>query len=159
VAAGVDPIDVNGTLLQRANLKSGDVLRIGSVDITFLGGDDAGGARAPGEASTFDLKPVTSELPSFLEEPDDDEDLEDEVESAEEEVARTAPKRQPVSKSPRPTPKSSDRSSSKREGGDWMSGLAEESRVDLPAQGGVLKSAAEAPAVDQDEFDAEEEEL
>src|SRR5438067_1141401 len=35
VAAGIDGIDLNGTIVQRAVLKQGDVLRFGTVDVRF----------------------------------------------------------------------------------------------------------------------------
>jgi pSer/pThr/pTyr-binding forkhead associated (FHA) protein len=35
VAAGVDGLDLNGAVVQRATLKPGDVLRFGSVDIRY----------------------------------------------------------------------------------------------------------------------------
>jgi hypothetical protein len=44
VAAGVDGLDVNGSVVQRAVLKSGDTLRFGSVDVRFT---DDGSSPAP----------------------------------------------------------------------------------------------------------------
>ncbi len=38
VAAGTSPFDLNGTSVQRATLKSGDMLRFGTVDVRFHGG-------------------------------------------------------------------------------------------------------------------------
>lgn len=63
VSAGVDGIDVNGSLVQRAMLSAGDVLRFGSVDITFQGeGTPVGdGTASEGEVG---LKPITDEVPA-----------------------------------------------------------------------------------------------
>ena len=38
VAAGTSPFELNGTPVQRSNLKSGDTLRFGTVDVKFHGG-------------------------------------------------------------------------------------------------------------------------
>src|SRR5688500_5942456 len=71
VAAGVEPIDVNGNLVQRSQLKSGDVLRIGTVDMKFRGdGESATAADIPA-SDNYGLKPVSEDLPSFLSEEDD----------------------------------------------------------------------------------------
>ncbi|MEX0585571.1 MAG: hypothetical protein WD176_02935, partial [Pirellulales bacterium] len=153
VAAGIDPIDVNGTPLKRANLKSGDVLRIGSIDITFLGDDDgeAGLASTAAGSSTFGLKPLTGELPPFLEESDIDEDMEVEEEQPERRPAR--PEKKSVSSARKGGGPRSSKAVTAGAGGDWMSGLAAESRVDLPAQGQSLSSVAAAPAADEEDFD------
>jgi FHA domain len=63
VSAGVDGIDINGSLVQRAMLTAGDILRFGSVDVTFQGeGAPAEGAAAPD--SEVGLKPITDEVPA-----------------------------------------------------------------------------------------------
>ena len=64
VAAGVEGIDVNGSLVQRAMLSSGNVLRFGSVDLTFQSGDaEPGQAAAAGDEDEVGLKPLTDEIP------------------------------------------------------------------------------------------------
>lgn len=60
VAAGVNGLDVNGSLVQRAILSPDDVLRFGSVDVTFRSADGDSG----GEASDVTLKPLTDEVPA-----------------------------------------------------------------------------------------------
>ena len=65
VAAGGDGVDVNGTLVQKVQLSSGDVLRVGDSDITFKDGDLARQAEESDDdlnASTFGLKPLTGEI-------------------------------------------------------------------------------------------------
>lgn len=151
VAAGVDPLDVNGSQVQRANLKSGDVLRIGSVDITFAAGDEDAGAPAEGDGSAFGLKPITSELPSYLEKED---------EEVEEEFEQPPPKRE----SSRPAAKtgSADRKASRKKppasdrGDDWMSGLAAESQAEMPAHSESVSSAVQSPAESDEEFKDED---
>ncbi|MEZ6145967.1 MAG: FHA domain-containing protein [Planctomycetaceae bacterium] len=39
VSAAIDGVDVNGTLVQKSVLTSGDVMRIGDANITFVDGD------------------------------------------------------------------------------------------------------------------------
>ncbi|MBL8848870.1 MAG: PQQ-binding-like beta-propeller repeat protein [Planctomycetaceae bacterium] len=152
VAAGVEPIDVNGNLQQRAVLKSGDVVRIGSVDITFAGegAERGGGAAAPADESTFGLKPVTGDLPSFLSEPDDDPVIP---------PKRTASK--PRAAEPPATPKKAAKPAPARNDDDWMkgmSGLAAESQPELPAHRPRSQpAAASAAEPDVDELDELEE--
>jgi len=59
VAAGMQGIDVNGTIVQRAMLKPGDMLRFGTVDIRF---DDEAVAPSPSAAAPA----VLDELPPLL---------------------------------------------------------------------------------------------
>ena len=64
VAAGVEGVDVNGNLVQKAMLQPGDVMRIGDADVKYL---DVGDSSAPdengsGEIGTFGLKPLSSEM-------------------------------------------------------------------------------------------------
>lgn len=174
VAAGVEPIDVNGNLVQKAALGSGDVLRIGSLDITFKTGDEAEESAAPAEG--FGLRPLTDELPTFLTE---------KAETASKPAAKPA---EPIApKKPAAAPK---KSSSKKaapapaavpakaqsrdpmddvladddvledveevdddtvasSGGDWLSGLAAESRVDAPDRRGRPAPKA-APASEEE---------
>ena len=57
VAAGTAPIDLNGTPVQRAVLKTGDTLRFGTVDVRFHGGltvDDP-------PADAIGIKPTSEE--------------------------------------------------------------------------------------------------
>lgn len=57
VAAGTAPIDLNGTPVQRAVLKTGDTLRFGTVDVRFHGGltvDDP-------PAESIGIKPTSEE--------------------------------------------------------------------------------------------------
>ncbi len=67
VAAGTEPIEVNGNLVQRSTLKAGDTLRFGSVDIRFRDGkDDGKDALAPEENDKeLGLKPLSEEVPSI----------------------------------------------------------------------------------------------
>lgn len=60
VAAGMQGIDVNGTVVQRALLKPGDVLRFGTVDVTFEDGSEGAAPKAPkGAAASPDfLEPL-----------------------------------------------------------------------------------------------------
>ncbi|MBX3443606.1 MAG: PQQ-binding-like beta-propeller repeat protein [Planctomyces sp.] len=64
VAAGVDGLEVNGAIVQRATLKPGDVLRFGTVDVRFR--DDEAAAKAPRESegglSEISLKPLSEEV-------------------------------------------------------------------------------------------------
>ena len=58
VAAGTAPIDLNGTPVQRAVLKSGDTLRFGTVDVRFHGGltvEDS-------PAESIGIKPTSEEV-------------------------------------------------------------------------------------------------
>ncbi len=59
VAAGVEGLDINGTVVQRAVLKSGDVLRFGAVDIRF----DDPDAPAGTATATPREKPAAKEPP------------------------------------------------------------------------------------------------
>lgn len=153
VAAGVDPIDVNGAQVQRANLKDGDVLRIGSVDITFLGGGNGDAAAAAGTSSPG-LKPITSELPSYLDESGDEP--EEEFESSEPDPEPVRSKTQKKSSSRGPAGKKSSKSASGG-GDDWMEGLAAESQVDLPAHTEAPPSESEMDFGDQADEDDEDE--
>lgn len=57
VAAGVEPLDHNGTQVRRATLKAGDVLRFGAVDVKYREGEgEAEPAEEPGEL--LGLKPI-----------------------------------------------------------------------------------------------------
>ena len=76
-AAGADGIDVNGTLVRHWLLSVGDIIRIGSCDITFrddngskqTGKEDKAATTDQADAkSTVTLKPVTEdEIPAFKE--------------------------------------------------------------------------------------------
>ncbi|HUG91733.1 MAG TPA: PQQ-binding-like beta-propeller repeat protein [Planctomycetaceae bacterium] len=63
VAANLDGVDVNGTLVRRAELKAGDVLRVGTVDFTIR--DDGGGSAPAGtqrpDSAIIALKPATDD--------------------------------------------------------------------------------------------------
>ncbi len=155
VAAGVAPLDVNGNLVQRAILKSGDVLRIGSVDITFRSGDEAGAAGA-GKAGEVALKPVTGELPTFLTEPEPARSKSKPADKPREKGREPSREKAPVvaaksarSPSPRPTDETIEEAylddvlsdeeeleevESAAGDGDWMTALAAESRVDVPTR-------------------------
>lgn len=65
VAAGVEPLDVNGTAVQRAVLAAGDILRFGSIDIRYRDSEDDGADRGAVEDSEggLGLKPLSEELP------------------------------------------------------------------------------------------------
>ncbi len=71
VSAGVDGVDVNGTLMQKSPLVSGDVMRIGGANVTFLDGD-AADARpdrpvkvdAANDLGGIGLVPLTGEFPA-----------------------------------------------------------------------------------------------
>ncbi len=76
VSAGLDGVDVNGTLVQKAGLTSGDVMRIGDANITFVDGEPiesevADQSSDDQSASTFGLRPLTDEFSAPLP-PDDD---------------------------------------------------------------------------------------
>lgn len=149
VAAGVEPIDVNGTLLQRSELKPGDVVRIGSVDITFQGIE----AGSPAGAGTFDLKPLTDELPPFLAEP---------PEVIEPPQKRPA-SRGPTAKAPadRPATVKAVAKAPPRDD-DWMkslSGLAAESQAEMPAHRQKSRPSAAAVADPEaaDDFEVDDE--
>lgn len=60
VAAGIDGFDVNGTVVQRAMLKSGDMLRFGSVDIRFTDDGIAADAAVPQKRSDAKETPAPS---------------------------------------------------------------------------------------------------
>lgn len=169
VAAGVEPIDVNGNLVQRALLKSGDVVRIGTVDISFQDGNSASspGAAKPEadesqEKNDFGLKPITGELPSFLDEPD--ETVSDD--------ARKKPPAAPKSKSPPPEEPDDvdegdlldDEPDEETDNADWLDddeddsggglsgldALAAESRVDTPSRREMPdREGGRAPADDE----------
>jgi TolA-binding protein/outer membrane protein assembly factor BamB len=71
VSVGVEGLQVNGNIVQRAILKPGDVLRFGTVDLRFRESDDDGygeevatAAKAgSGESSgSIDLKPLSDEI-------------------------------------------------------------------------------------------------
>ena len=151
VAAGVEPIDVNGNLVQKATLASGDVLRIGSIDMTFKTGDEPDDA-APAEG--FGLRPLTDELPTFL-----TEKAEQPAPKPPKAAAPVVPKKG-AAKKPAPAPAAApapvraqakdvmddiladdeetfdDVDEADEEasgGGDWLAGLAAESRVEASA--------------------------
>ncbi|MCA9074788.1 MAG: PQQ-binding-like beta-propeller repeat protein [Planctomycetaceae bacterium] len=67
IAAGIDGVDINGTLVQKAVLEPGDVLRIGEANITLVS-EDAGTTKAPQQddagPGTFGLRPLTAEFDS-----------------------------------------------------------------------------------------------
>jgi outer membrane protein assembly factor BamB/TolA-binding protein len=70
VAAGSDGVDINGTLVQKALLSPGDVMRVGEADITYK--DENGEAssaaskskkkQADDGLSAFSLKPLSGEM-------------------------------------------------------------------------------------------------
>lgn len=74
VAAGIEGIEINGTLVQRAVLKPGDVLRFGSVDLKFFEGEAEGAelplvaALASPDSGSLVLKPLSDEvdIPDWL---------------------------------------------------------------------------------------------
>lgn len=159
VAAGVDPIDVNGNLVRRASLSSGDVLRVGTVDLTFKTGDEP-----PAELPTgpVGLKPLTDELPTFFSEPP-------QVKTPPAVKPKPAAAPSPPKKSARPAPVKSepaarideiladdDETSSGESGAggdDWsknLAALAAESRVEeKTARGGSRKGDRAAEPVDE----------
>ena len=160
VAAGVEPIDVNGNLVQRATLKSGDIMRIGSVDISFHDEDPAASSEdqqpAVEEKDDFGLKPITGELPSYLDEP-------------EETISADAPQKAAVASESKAddeieeadlvedTPQASDwLDDDDDESGDALGGgldaLAAESRVDTPSRRDLPEQEA-APEPTYDETD------
>lgn len=65
VAAALDGVEVNGTLVQKVALEPGDVLRIGDANLIFVS-DEASKAPSPlgsdAGSSTFGLKPLTAEF-------------------------------------------------------------------------------------------------
>lgn len=64
VAAGAEPIEVNGTAMQRSPLKAGDVIRLGSVDIRYRDSENDGAdAKGAAHAGPLGLKPLTDEVP------------------------------------------------------------------------------------------------
>ena len=66
VAAGIDPIEVNNTPMQRAELKPGDVLRFGTVDVRFRESEADGTQQsAPEESAELGLKPISEEIEIF----------------------------------------------------------------------------------------------
>ncbi|MFO1095746.1 MAG: PQQ-binding-like beta-propeller repeat protein [Planctomycetaceae bacterium] len=158
VAAGVELIDVNA-LLKRSALKSGDVLRIGSIDISRsrrtarkepLNRPDA-------SKSSFDLKPLTDELPPFLQEQAAEKEK---GKHSSKEAARSTPAKPPAAERPIAAKKKAKEAAAPSDQ-DWMkslSGLAEESRTDLPAQRGKLKEAVADAPVDEDDEEVEEDE-
>lgn len=159
VAAGVAPIDVNGNLVQKAKLSSGDVLRIGSLDIAFKTGEEPEDQTEP--ADGFGLRPLTDELPSFLSEKPDKP-----APPPPKAVAPITPKKG-AAKKPAPAPVSAKTKDPMDEvladddevlddveeaeaedsggsgGGDWLAGLAAESRVDAPQRRGKPDRAAD----------------
>lgn len=54
VSAAMDGVEVNGKLVQHANLNDRDVIRVGSVDLVFLGNSEA-------EVEDGELKPLSAE--------------------------------------------------------------------------------------------------
>lgn len=166
VAAGVEPIDVNGVMLQRSSLKSGDVLRIGSVDISFHSESSEAGQRAPSapDAGGLGLKPITSELPPFLEQHSDEPEP---VEAPRRSARPAAPARSPAERATPAKPRSKGTPPHKGDQ-DWvqsLSGLAAESRPDLPARHSSSHAAAPPPKhaappprpVDDEEFEEDDE--
>ena len=65
VAAGMQGIDVNGSIVQRAMLKPGDVLRFGTVDMTFEEGTEPAAPKPsrPAAATPDFLEPLEPEPP------------------------------------------------------------------------------------------------
>ncbi len=90
VAAGVDGIEINGNLVQRAVLKQGDILRFGSVDLRFVESDEAdvgkaqAGATAGLDSGAIALKPLTEDI-----------DVPDWLRGESEQKARPSPKPEP----------------------------------------------------------------
>ncbi len=138
VAAGTEPLDINGNLVQRALLTAGDVLRIGSVDITLV--DEAGESLV--DHGDVGLKPTSDELKSAL------ADSKKKPESIKPPAKKAAPKPPPA---PALEPEPEDAAAEILDGelfddddideiddvddvadGDWLEGLAEESRVATP---------------------------
>ncbi|MDB4731346.1 PQQ-binding-like beta-propeller repeat protein [bacterium] len=66
VAAGTEPISVNGNLVKNATLKAGDVLRFGTVDVRYResADDGFGGAVEQNDGNELGLKPLTGEFES-----------------------------------------------------------------------------------------------
>ncbi|WP_417848729.1 PQQ-binding-like beta-propeller repeat protein [Thalassoglobus sp.] len=65
VAAGTEPIEVNGNLVQRAVLKAGDTLRFGSVDIRYRDSKEDGHTAVEDEhQAERGLKPLSEEIPA-----------------------------------------------------------------------------------------------
>lgn len=64
VAAGTEPIEVNGNLVQRAVLKAGDTLRFGSVDVRFRDSQSDGQDAVIAEENNRELglKPLSEEI-------------------------------------------------------------------------------------------------
>jgi len=68
IAAGIEGIEVNGSVVQKAVLKPGDVLRFGSVDLKFIESDTERAelplvaALASPDSGTMSLKPLSDEL-------------------------------------------------------------------------------------------------
>ncbi|MFQ5731458.1 MAG: PQQ-binding-like beta-propeller repeat protein [Planctomycetaceae bacterium] len=93
VAAGNDGVEVNGTLVQRAMLAADDVIRVGTVDITFLSEDSELAAAVAGAAvseivESSGSRPVVKPLPDELfaetnDLPPDEDDLSGDVVEAE----------------------------------------------------------------------------
>jgi len=156
VAAGVEPLDVNGSQVQRSKLKSGDVLRIGSVDITFE--DSDGGAGHAAQSSSPGFKPITEELPPFLSEDNEDDDRPAKKSaSAKRPPARPAAKAPPERPpAPKPAAKASRPAPAPAKDADWMSGLAAESQAEMPVYRGKPQSAVKEQPDPDEEEDAEE---
>jgi outer membrane protein assembly factor BamB len=141
VAAGIEGLDVNGSFVQRALLKPGDVLRFGSVDIRFKTEDAAAAPATTGDPGTFGLKPLSEELPlpSFL-----DDARTERVPPPRKAATPVAPSSAAAVKPPRdrePEPEPLDdvlddreEQEATRPGDDGFSALAAESRVDVPAR-------------------------
>ncbi|MCA9079807.1 MAG: PQQ-binding-like beta-propeller repeat protein [Planctomycetaceae bacterium] len=80
VSAGSVPLEVNGAPVKRAQLKSGDVLRFGTVDVRFR--DEAGASAtssAPSKQGAKEQQPMDDDVDDWLDDDEliDDEDLDD----------------------------------------------------------------------------------
>ncbi|MCA9110448.1 MAG: PQQ-binding-like beta-propeller repeat protein, partial [Planctomycetaceae bacterium] len=128
VSAAIDGVDVNGTLVQKSVLTSGDVMRIGDANITFVDGDrDESETVKKGKddlaASTFGLRPLTDEFSAPLPPVDDvpltaDEIIADEAPLTAEEIILEEPEkksRRKKSSTSKDRDRSDDRKSRRKE--------------------------------------------
>ena len=104
VAAGVEGIEVNGNVVQRAVLKPGDVLRFGSVDLKFFEKEAEAAERplvsahAAPDSGSLVLKPLSDEL-------DVPDWLKGESEAKAKPSPKPEPKPKPAAESPPSRPK------------------------------------------------------
>ncbi|QDT54825.1 outer membrane biogenesis protein BamB [Caulifigura coniformis] len=149
VAAGIEGFEVNGSVVQKAVLKQGDVLRFGSVDLKFVESEAEGAAMplvaalASPDSGTMSLKPLSDEVdvPDWLKGDSDKSPpapkAESKTRSAED--SSKAASRPKVAKIIPETPKAT-------------SGASEKAKADKPrGEKPAAKSKAPRPPVDDDD--------